>query len=368
VASGRINVAKIRYGMVGFGGIAEARLAKEGFGLDTSRFSGNDVAELGGAIDVNPARESAARALGITWFPSYDALLADKGIGSVLITTNNASHFELARRALLAGKHVMVEKPLATKLADARELQRIARERSLSISADHMMTKNAFNIAAKKLVQKGAIGEVNDICLHMEFLYGSTSAEAASWRCSQPAELGGPIGDVGSHCLYMAEFLLGSEIVRVGCVYYPVTLDIRVENGAFIQFELANGIHGSARVAFNQVRGGLLGTLKNLGYEIYGSGGALRSYGTMFQLSGGGGEPINLRLEVEKENSLESVVPEHTDNIYMAQIAEHARSILAGTLLDAESAVRNLDLLIMCHESAIKGGQILDRPRVHSAT
>lgn len=354
-------MAKVRYGMIGFGGIAETRLAKEGFGLDASRFSGNAMAELGGATDVNPARESAARALGIKWFASYDALLADKGIDAVFITTNNASHFELARKALLAGKHVMVEKPLATRVEDARELQRMARERGLSLGVDHMMTKNAFNVAAKNLVREGAIGEVNDICLHMEFLYGSTEAEASSWRCSRPAELGGPIGDVGSHCFYMAEFLLDSEVVRAGCVYCPATLDIRVENGAFIQFELANGTRGSARVAFNQARGGLLGTLENLGYEIYGSKGAIRSYGTMFQLSGGDGEPIRLRLEVENEDSLKPVVPEKIENIYMAQIAEHARSILAGEHLDAESAVRNLELLGLCHESAAKGGVILGR-------
>lgn len=78
-----------------------------------------------------------------------------------------------------------------------------------------------------------------------------------------PAELGGPLGDVGSHCLYMAEHLTGSRIRSLACTYLPATLSLAVENGAFVQFETAGGVQGSARVAFNQPRGGPRGTLGN---------------------------------------------------------------------------------------------------------
>lgn len=53
--------------------------------------------------------------------------------------------------------------------------------------------------------------------------------------CSRPAELGGPLGDVGSHCLYMAEHLIGSRIRSLACTYLLATLGLAVENGAFVQ-------------------------------------------------------------------------------------------------------------------------------------
>ena len=96
----------------------------------------------------------------------------------------------------------------------------------------------------------------------------------------------------------MAEFLLQSEVESLGCVYTPRTLDIAVENGAFVQFALRSGGQGTVQVAFNQPRGDLESTLTNLGYEIYGSKGTARGYGTLFQLSGHPGEPIDIRLEI----------------------------------------------------------------------
>ena len=59
---------KIKYAIIGFGGIAENRIAKEGFGCDKARFNGLPNAELVGATDMNPAREDAAKALGLKWY------------------------------------------------------------------------------------------------------------------------------------------------------------------------------------------------------------------------------------------------------------------------------------------------------------
>ncbi|MHC4521365.1 MAG: Gfo/Idh/MocA family protein, partial [Planctomycetota bacterium] len=196
---------KIGYAIIGFGGIAESRIAKEGFGIDRNRFAGHPQAELMGVTDANPARKEAARALGLKWYNTVREVLSDPRIEAVFIATNNRSHAPIAEEAIEAGRHCLIEKPIATTLEDAQRLQRLSRQHGVSLAADHMMTKNAYNQRAKDLIDTGAIGQVNDIVLHMEFCYGSAPDEAASWRCADPGEVGGPIGDVGSHCLYMAE-------------------------------------------------------------------------------------------------------------------------------------------------------------------
>ena len=350
---------KVRYVLIGFGGIAENRLAKEGFACDKARFKPLKNAELVGAFDVNPAREAAAKALGLKWYETIDAVLADKTIDAVDIATNNTNHAPIAMRALEAGKHVIVEKPIATSVEDAKAMIKLAAKKKLSLSVDHMMVNNAFNIIARDQVVAKAMGDVNDCCFHMEFLYGADPAEAATWRCSKVEEMGGPIGDVASHCFYMAEFVLGAKITSVAAVYLPKTLGIKAEDGAYIKFTMANGITGSAKVAFSEPRGGLIGTFSNLGYEIYGEAGALRGFGTMFQISGHDDEPYKIRLELETAKGVKSLAPKKIKNIYQALIEHHAESILKGEPLNGDDGLRNLKLCVACHESAKKGGKTI---------
>ncbi len=356
-------MSKINYGLIGFGGIAENRVAKEGFARDVARFP-NPPAEyaLLGACDLNPARKGAAEALGLKWYDDVDALLADPTLDAVYIATNNRTHSPLAMKALEAGKHIIIEKPLSPKIADAEELARVAAKKGLSLTVDHMMIHNKLNTYAKDLVSKGALGEVNDACFHMDFAYGFSPEEAATWRCSDVGELGGPIGDVASHCFYMAEYILGGKIDSLAAVYYPKTLSIAAEDGAYIRFKIDGKLAGSAHVAFSEPRGGLGGTLSNLGFEIYGTDAVLRSFGTMFQLSGYPDEPVPMRLELDHFTRQEKITLDDvaTPNIYQEVIRRHALSILDKKPLTPENGIRNVKQCFAAHESAQNGGKWID--------
>lgn len=354
-------MAKVKYGLVGFGGIAENRIAKEGFACDTSRFAPLKKAQLVAATDLNPARKAAAEALGLKWYSSLEDMLADKEIQAVFIATNNASHVPIAIQALKAGKHVISEKPMATSSADALKVIELAKKQKLSLTVDHMMVYNAWNIKAADLVRKGKLGKVNDSCFHMEFAYGYDPAEAATWRCSKIEEMGGPIGDVASHCFYVAEFIFGKKIKKIAAVYLPKLMKIKAEDGAYVRYIFEDGTQGSAKVAFSEFRGGLGGTLSNLGFEIYGDKAALRSYGTMFQLSGHEGEPLKMRLELDKfTGTAESIVPAKFKNIYQSLIEDHADSILNGEPLCGCDAHHNLLLCEAAHKSAQNGGKLIE--------
>ena len=350
---------KIRYGIIGFGGIAENKIAKEGFGLDKSRYNGIESAVLVGATDINQSRRSTAENLGLKWYDTTDDLLEDNQIDAVFIATNNSSHADIARKSILKKKHCRIGRPLAHTLKDARDLKAMAEQYGISLGVDHMMINNSFNIKAHDLVMNGTLGDINDISLHMEFLYGSTPLEADTWRCSNPEELGGPLGDVGSHCLYMAEYLLDDKITEIACTFTPRTLDLQVENGAFIQFRTSKGYNGSARVAFNQHRGGLVGTLSNLGFEVYGSDAVLRSYGTLFQLSGENTDPVKLRLELETDSGNATVDPGICKNIYQQQITRHAQSVIIKNYTDGSDGLHNLELLFACFESVKKDSEFI---------
>ena len=350
-------MSKVRYALIGFGGIAENRIAKEGFACDKARFKLLKQAVLVGATDLNPRRKKAAQALGLTWYRNADTLLSDASLDAVFIATNNLSHAPLAQQALEAGKAVIIDKPLAPTSNEARALVRLAAKKKLSLSVDHMMTHNALNKKARELVAGGVLGIVNDACFHMQFAYGFDPAEAATWRCSNRAEMGGPIGDVASHCFYMAEDLLGSRIKAVRAVYFPKRMAIKVEDGAVIQCDLENGVTCSVLVSFCDARGGLGGTLSNLGYEIYGDKAVVRGYGTMFQLSGHVGEPFKIRLELDTFKRQKAFTVKNPANIYQGVIAEHAASVRNGKPLTGEEGLHNVLLCEAAHLSAQKGGK-----------
>ena len=349
---------QIRYAIVGFGGIAENRIAKEGFALDRCRFCEQDMPMvLVGATDIDSKRKVAATALGLRWYDTYEQMLAHDAIDAIYVATSNSSHFQVAMKALQAGKHVLVEKPMTTNVEEAKILCDYAAEQALSVSVNLMMTKNSYNLKARELLQQQALGTVDYASIHMEFLYGEDPAEAATWRCSSPQEIGGPIGDVGGHCLDLAEFLFGSRISSIHCVYYPKTLGIAVEDGAMIIYRMENGIRGNIRVGFNQPRGGTFGTIDNLGYEIYGNNGILRGHGTVFQLSGHKDEPVAIGLEVKTPEYVKSYAITQVQNIYQAQIAEHAGSIRNKKPMNGKQGLHNIALVLACHESAIAGGK-----------
>jgi len=349
----------LNYAIVGFGGIAENRIAKEGFALDTERFEQLGDIQLVGATDISVERRKIVESFGLNWYKSIDEICMDDTITGVFITTNNLSHYSIAEKLIKAGKHLIIEKPITTTMQDAKRLFDLATEYNVSLAVDHMMVHNAYNLKARELVRQEELGNVNDIVLHMEFPYGFIQSEADTWRCSNPDEIGGPIGDVASHCLYMAEFLLDETITSIRARYTPEVNELNVENGAFIRFKTEKNKSGSIRVSFSDQRGVAQSILSNLGYEIYGSRKTLRSYGTLFQFSGHKDELIKLRIDLDDFKKVESVSIGNIKNIYQEVIKKHAECIKSNNRMNGEDALHNLELVHLSHQSAKHNGEIM---------
>ncbi len=348
---------KVRYALIGFGGIAEKRIAKEGFGCDRTRFNGVEYAELVGAFDRSPARREAVESLQLKWYESLQDIWDDETIDGVFIATNNTSHAALTLEALEHGKHVIVEKPIATAISDAEKMVDTARRKNLSLSVDHMMVNNVFNVKAAEIIRSGKLGKVTGSCFHMEFIM--PPEQATSWRCSKVEEMGGPIGDVGSHCFYMAEFLLQKRIEWVAASYMPKMMPFAAEDGAYIKYGFNDGSMGSVRVSFAEERGGIAGSMTSNGYEIYGEDAVLRGFCTLTQLSGAEGEIVKIRLEIDNGHEHYDIDPGQYENIYQPLIRKHALSVLNNTPDDASDGLHNLKLCISAHKSAQENGKKL---------
>ncbi len=118
--------------------------------------------ELWGLCEMNPERVAkfSARYPGVHTCASFDEVLADPSVDAVSIATPPATHYALAARALEAGKHVLVEKPLATTVADAEALVELAAERDLVLMPGHTFLYSPAVNKVRSLIDSGELGEV----------------------------------------------------------------------------------------------------------------------------------------------------------------------------------------------------------------
>lgn len=111
-------------------------------------------------LDVERARVVLGRYSTVGVTASFEEVLADPGVRAVAVATPAASHHRLAKAALEAGKHVLVEKPVTTTVEESEELVRIADERGLVLMCDHTFCYTPVVRRIRELITSGALGEI----------------------------------------------------------------------------------------------------------------------------------------------------------------------------------------------------------------
>jgi predicted dehydrogenase len=114
-------------------------------------------------LDVERARAVVGRYSRVEVTDDYEQVLGDPAVQAVVIATPAASHAPLAIAALEAGRHVMVEKPLATSVPDGRKMIETAAERGRVLMCDHTYCYTPAVLKIRELVQQGAIGDIQYI-------------------------------------------------------------------------------------------------------------------------------------------------------------------------------------------------------------
>lgn len=94
---------------------------------------------------------------------SFEVVLQDPNINAVAIATPAETHFDLAKRALLAGKHVFVEKPLSLVVSEAETLNQLATNRNLKLMVGHILLYHPAIIKLKEIIDSGELGKINYI-------------------------------------------------------------------------------------------------------------------------------------------------------------------------------------------------------------
>ncbi len=119
---------------------------------------------------------------------SYEAIVADPGIDAVVLATPPATHFSLARKALQAGKHVWIEKPLALCVGEGRELVALSRDRKTVLFVDHTFLYDPAIRKIRELIVQGDLGEVHHI-YSQRLNLGRIKRDSNVWWNSAPHDV-----------------------------------------------------------------------------------------------------------------------------------------------------------------------------------
>lgn len=146
-----MNVALIGYG---YWGINLARNVVQ-----------NSKMTLKYIVDTNKSRIDLAQKTysGVSVIAEFDVVLKDPNIDAIIIATNPASHYELAKKSLQNGKHTLVEKPMVTEMTQAEDLHEIAEKNKLTLMVDHTFMYNGVVRKMKQIIDSDDIGDVKYI-------------------------------------------------------------------------------------------------------------------------------------------------------------------------------------------------------------
>lgn len=135
-----------------------------------------------------------------------DHILLDPAIDLVVITTPNELHYSLAKEALKAGKHVVVDKPFTITTAEADELIALAQVKQKLITVYHNRLLDGPIMAAKQILEKQTLGQVAEVNINFDRFRPAINTE--SWR-EKDKPGAGLLFDLGSHLIASALYLFG---------------------------------------------------------------------------------------------------------------------------------------------------------------
>lgn len=281
-------MAPLNIGMVGSGFMGKAHAmalhtAPVVFPLSTAV-----CCELLADRDAESARTQAQRLGFRRSTGDWRELVADPAIDIVSVCAPNDLHYPIARAALLAGKHVFCEKPLALDVAESRELARLAQSSGCVTLVGFNYVKNPIIGQAAQLIAAGELGAIHHVrATHVED-YLADPARSGGWRTRRAAAGLGALGDL-CHVLSLTQKLAG-DIVEVCADMQTVIAQRPGADGATETVENEDQVHALARF-----KSGAIGTIE-CSRVAWG-----RKNGLTIELSGSEG---SLYFDQERQNEL----------------------------------------------------------------
>jgi predicted dehydrogenase len=340
---------KIKWGVIGSGGIARRRTIPEGITK-----AGN--AELVAVFDIDTqVNADVAKKYGAKQLSSIEELLS-ANIDAVYIATPAYLHGDQVRVAAEAGKHILCEKPLGMTVTEAQEMIEICKQMKVKLGCAFMMRFVSQHQDALRLIKEGRLGKPTYARAQLSCWYPPIEG---AWRQNPSTGGGGSLIDMGGHCIDLLEMFFG-KVTMVSCFINSTVHDYKSEDSAVVMLFFENGALGTVDTYFCIPDD----SSKNV-LELYGSKGSILAKGTIGQ--GPAGEMIAFLEQIKDYDAQQAraetqgiIIAPEPINTYQAEIEEFSQAIIdrREPLINAELGLRSQKILAACYESARLGKAI----------
>jgi predicted dehydrogenase len=339
--------SRVKWGVVGSGGIARRRTIPEGLAVAAN-------AELAAVYDLDAAaNQEVARQFSARAAASLDELLA-AGLEAVYVATPAYLHYEQVLACARAGKHVLCEKPLGMTVPQAEAMVAAFQQAGLLLGTAFMMRFHAQHQAALQLIREGRLGTP---------VYGRAQLSCwyppipGAWRQDPALGGGGSLIDMGGHSIDLLEMFFG-PVTRVSCFTNNAVQAYQPEDSAVALLWFASGALGAVDACFSIPDEACKNRL-----ELYGSLGSVLAEGTIGQGSLGAMvaclKPATAGYDARQARDAAAgfeIAPEPV-NTYRAEIEDLSQAILEGrpSSVTGKDGLHSQRVLAACYESARTG-------------
>jgi predicted dehydrogenase len=245
-----------RFAIVGCGLIGRKRLGSLGAG----QF------RVACDLEISRAEELVAATGHGRATADVDDALHDSAVDAVVVSVLNSSLAPIARQAIVAGKHTLIEKPAGVSVAQIDELIELSHEHGVQVRVGYNHRFHPGLLKARELIDAGAIGPL--MFLRGRYGHGGRLGYDREWRADPKLSGGGELIDQGVHLIDLAHWFLG-EFSRVEGHVETYYWDMPVDDNAFLSLRTATGQTAWLHVSCSE--------WKNLfSLEIYGRDGKLQ--------------------------------------------------------------------------------------------
>lgn len=289
--------------------------------------------------DIDKAREYSDRYGGSAYYGSYEDAAADPNVDALYFITPHDLHLENAELAAKHGKHVLMEKPIARTVDEARKLIDVTKRAGITLMVGENFRFDPATEKAKELIAQGAIGDLSLIDIQSENLDDG----CVGWRLSLERCGGGRMIDGGIHYVDILRNLAGSPETVYGLApEHKMIPGLEGEDSMALTASFAGGVTGFLRYAGwtphdsrRDVR--LTGTKGRVRYEVFGS---------------------DVTVETREDTRSYPVEPEIRG--MKAMVRDFIEAIAEGRepVMNGEEALNDLAVVLASYESVRSGAPV----------
>jgi UDP-N-acetyl-2-amino-2-deoxyglucuronate dehydrogenase len=247
---------KVRFALAGCGRIANNHF--EAIKKHSER------CELVDVCDVDPAAlEAAVKKTGARGHASLAPLLANSTADCVVLATPSGLHPSQAAEAARSGKHVMTEKPMATRWTDGLQMVRSCDEAGVHLFVVKQNRRNATLQLLKRAVEKGRFGRIHMVTINVFWSRPQSYYDSAKWRGTWEFD-GGALMNQASHYVDLIDWLVG-PVESVQAYVGTLARNIQVEDTATVGVRWRSGALGSINVTMLTYPRNLEGSITIIG-------------------------------------------------------------------------------------------------------